>query len=136
AYVLLRLHNGAPPRLWLLLGVVLGFGLLNKISMLWFCFGLVVGLVLTPQRRWLRTPWPWLAGLIALALFAPHLVWQAQNGWPTLEFMRNATRYKMVSKTAVAFLGEQVLIMHPLVVPFWLAGLAYYFLGTEGRRFR
>jgi len=61
AWLLLRLHNDGSPRLWLLLGVVMGLGLLNKISMSWFGVGLVVGLVLTPQRRWLATPWPWLA---------------------------------------------------------------------------
>lgn len=136
AYLLLRLHNGARATLWLLLGVVMGVGLLNKISMLWFGFGLVVGLVLTPQRRWLTTPWPWLAAAIAFALFAPHLIWQVQNNWPTLEFMRNATRHKLVSKSPLAFLGEQVLIMHPLVLPFWIGGLLYYFASQDGRRFR
>jgi hypothetical protein len=136
AYLLLRLHNGAPFRVWLLLGVVIGAGLLNKISMLWFGFGLVVGMVLTPQRRWLRTPRPWLAGAIAVVLFAPHIIWQVQNGWPTLEFMRNATQHKLTPKSPLAFLGEQVLIMHPLVVPFWFAGLLYYFVAKDGRPFR
>jgi hypothetical protein len=104
--------------------------------MLWFGFGLVVGLILTPQRRWLQTPWPWCAGAIAVALFAPHLVWQIQHGWPTLEFMQNATAHKLASKSALTFLGEQALIMHPFVLPFWLVGLLYYFVTDEGRRFR
>ena len=55
------------PWLWLVLGVVDGAGLLNKVSMLWFGAGVAVGLLLTPARRWLRTPWPWCAALIALA---------------------------------------------------------------------
>jgi 4-amino-4-deoxy-L-arabinose transferase-like glycosyltransferase len=136
AYLLLRLENGATPRLWLLVGVVIGLGLLNKISMLWFGLGLVVGLLLTPQRRWLRTPWPWLAGAIGLALFAPHITWQARNGWPTLEFMHNAMQFKMQAKAPLRFLAEQVLTMHPLLLPFWLSGLAYYFIDEHGCRFR
>lgn len=136
AYLLLRLENGAAPRLWLLVGVVIGLGLLNKISMLWFGLGMVVGLLLTPQRRWLLTPWPWLAGAIGLALFAPHIVWQARNGWPTLEFMHNAMQFKMQAKSPLRFLAEQVLIMHPFLLPFWLSGLAYYFIDKHGSRFR
>ena len=81
-------------RLWLFLGAVLGLGLLNKISVLWLGLGLFAGLVLTPARRWLRTGGPWLAGAIAALLFLPHVLWQALNGWPTVEFMRNATQTK------------------------------------------
>ncbi len=50
------------PQLWILVGLVLGVGLENKISILFFGFGLVIGLLLTSQRRHLRTRWPWCAG--------------------------------------------------------------------------
>ena len=51
ALVVARIVNGGDARLWLLLGGLLGLSLLNKISTLWFGFGLGVGLLLTPQRR-------------------------------------------------------------------------------------
>jgi hypothetical protein len=104
--------------------------------MSWFGLGLAVGLVLTPERRWLTTPWPWLAAGIALLLFAPHVLWQVENGWPTLEFVRNATEHKMVPKSPATFAAEQLVIMHPVLAPLWLSGLAYYFLGSAGRRHR
>jgi uncharacterized membrane protein len=50
------------------LGVVLGLGLLNKISLLWLGLGLAVGLVATSQRRWLLTPWPYACAAIALVI--------------------------------------------------------------------
>ena len=134
ALLLAHLVNTGNARLWLWLGFVLGLGLLNKISMSWFGLGLAAGLVLTPKRRWLATPWPWAAAAIALALFAPHLFWQAQHDWPTLEFMRNATRDKMVAKSPVTFVIDQLVIMHPLFAPFWIAGLVHYFRVPEGRR--
>jgi hypothetical protein len=136
ALILARLVNGGDPRLWLALGLVLGLGLLNKISMLWFGLGLAVGLVLTPERRWLATPWPYLAAGLAFALFAPHVAWQLQHGFPTLEFMRNAAEQKMVSKSPLGFAGEQLLMMNPLAVPLWLAGLVYYLASPAGRHHR
>jgi len=86
AYLLLRLLNGAGPWLWVALGVVLGVGLLNKWSVIWLGMGVAVGLILTPQRRWLLTPWPWLGELVAALVSMPNLPWQAQHHWPTLEF--------------------------------------------------
>jgi 4-amino-4-deoxy-L-arabinose transferase-like glycosyltransferase len=136
ALLVARIVNTGSARLWIALGFVLGLGLLNKISMSWFGIGLGVGLVLTSERRWLATPGPWVSAGIALLLFLPHVVWQVENGWPTLEFVRNATEYKMVSKSPATFAAEQFVIMHPLLAPFWLAGLAYYFLVPAGRSHR
>jgi len=136
ALLVARIINGADARWWLVLGAVLGLGLLNKISTLWFGLGLGAGLVLTPQRRWLATPWPWLAGAIAFVLFAPHVWWQVQHDWPLVEFMHNATNEKMVEKSPLAFASAQLLVMNPVVFPLWAAGLVYYFVTVDGRRFQ
>lgn len=124
------------PRRWLLLGLLLGLGLLNKISVLWLGVGLAVGLLATPARRWLITPWPWLAGVTSMLCFLPHLIWQHLYGWPTLEFVANATGQKMVSKSVGEFWGEQILTMHPLNVVLWLGGLGCLLFRPSLRRFR
>jgi 4-amino-4-deoxy-L-arabinose transferase-like glycosyltransferase len=136
SYWLLRLINGASPRLWLALGFAMGVGLLNKISLLWFGLGLTVGLVMTPQRRWLATRWPWLAAAIALAVFAPHLAWQVQNDWPWIEFMRNAASEKIGGVSPLVFVGTQLVAMNPVSALLLLAGLAYFFAAPEARRYR
>lgn len=135
AWLLARIRNGAEPRTWLWLGAILGLGLLNKISVLWLGFGLALGLVATPERRWLVTPWPWLAATIAAAIALPFAVWQVENGWPLLEFMANARNEKMVEKTPLQFTAEQLVIMHPVLAPFWLGGLTWLFT-RAGRRHR
>lgn len=121
---------------WLLFGVVAGLGLLNKHSMLFFGFGVFVGLLLTPARRQLATRWPWLAGLIAAVLFLPHVIWQIQHGFPTLEFVRNAQEHKIAAVSPAGFLGAQALMMNPLTLPIWLAGLWFFAVRPEGRAFR
>src|ERR1035437_7574665 len=127
--------RGAMP-LWLLLGVVLGLGLENKISVLWLGFGLFAGLVLTPARRWLKTRGPWLAGGIAALLFLPHVLWQVANGWPTLEFMRNATQGKYKAFPLPSFLKEELLHFNLVAAPLWIAGLVWLLASRDGGRFR
>ena len=128
--------QGGDRRLWLALGVVLGLGLLNKWSALWLGGGLFLGLVLTPERRRLATPWPWAAAGTALLLFLPNLLWQHAHGWPTLEFMANATGEKMAAVAPLDFLGGQVLGMHPLNVLLWAPGLVLLLALPLGRPVR
>ena len=133
ALLLLRALEGRRPGTWMWLGVVLGLGLLNKTSMLWFGGAAFVGLVLTHHRRALLTPWPWIAATLAGLLSLPHLVWQVQHGWPTLEFMRNATQHKMVRTGFVTFWAQQILVMGPALLPVWLLGLGGLLASQRGR---
>jgi len=117
---------------WAGFGVVIGLGLLNKLSMLWCAGGLGVGLLASGRRRVLASPGPWLAAAIAALLFAPHVAWQVSHGWPTLEFMHNATSRKMLANTVVGFALGQLLAMNPLAAPLWLAGLGRGLRGSGG----
>jgi hypothetical protein len=133
ALLLLRALDAGRPGTWVALGVVLGLGLLNKTSMLWFGGAAALGLVLTGHRRTLLTPWPWVAGAIAALCVLPHVAWQVQTGWPTIEFMRNAAGSKMVRTGFVAFWSQQLLVMSPATVPVWLIGLVALLASRRAR---
>jgi 4-amino-4-deoxy-L-arabinose transferase-like glycosyltransferase len=122
-WLTLRLAAGASRPRWWMLGVVLGLGLLNKWSVAWLGAGLAVGWVATAERRLLTTPGPWVAAAIAAAIAAPQFVWQLQNDWPTLEFIHNATTFKMLPVGPVELFAVQVLANNPVAAPLWLLGL-------------
>src|SRR5918995_5609379 len=69
-YVLLLILKRNEPRLWPLFGLFAGLGLLAKLTILSFGFAVLVALLLTPARRHLRSPWPWISGAIAVAFLA------------------------------------------------------------------
>jgi hypothetical protein len=136
ALVVIQIIKKRDERLWLLFGLIAGIGLMNKISMLFLGFGLFVGLILTRQRKYLWSGWFWAGGAIAGVIFIPHIAWQMHHGWPTLEFMANAQKFKMLALSPTAFIGQLVLEVNPFTLPVWLAGLYYFFLGREDRHFR
>ncbi|NEX16243.1 MAG: glycosyltransferase [Halochromatium sp.] len=72
-------------RRWLTAGIATGLGLLGKYSMIMIGPVFLWALLRTDPRA-LRTPWPYLGGLLALLVFAPNLVWNAEHDWLTLRF--------------------------------------------------
>jgi hypothetical protein len=135
-YVLVRIIETDDARLWLLFGLVAGLGLQNKISMLLLGFGVAVGLVLTPQRKYIRSKSLWAGGAIAAVIFLPYVLWQFVHGAPTLEFMANATTYKNITRDPLALMADMALNANPLHVPILLIGLAYLLFTKQGRTFR
>jgi hypothetical protein len=129
--ILLRLLRRETPRLWLLLGLVFAIALLTKLTVLYFGLALVLGLFVTAERHYLRTPWPWLAGGIAFLGLLPYLIWNAANGWPTVAFWQHYG----VRSDPLAFLTAQIGQMNPIAVPLAAAGLVFYFRRT-GARYR
>ena len=124
-------------KLWIWFGILAGLGLENKYSMLIFGAGLVAGLLLTEQRRLLRSPWIWVAGAIAFVIFLPNLLWNIQHNFPFLELQANIRRNgRDVALGPLAFFGQETLAMLPVSLPIWLAGLWFYFFSAAGRPFR
>ena len=77
----------SPWRTWILAGIWLGFAGLAKYHAALFAFSLLLYLVSLPQRRRiLLHPAPWAGAGIALAIFAPVLLWNAQHSWISFAF--------------------------------------------------
>jgi Dolichyl-phosphate-mannose-protein mannosyltransferase len=137
AYLFIRIVRSGDQRLWLWIGVLAGFGLENKYSMLIFGAGIVVGMVLTPQRRLFLSPWPWIGGAIAFLIFLPNLLWNFEHHFPFLELHANIQRDgRDVPLSPRAFFAEEALTLLPLTLPIWLAGLWFFFFTEAGKPFR
>ena len=136
-YILIRIIQTGNEKLWLWFGLLAGIGLENKHSMLIFGFALVAGLLLTPQRKIMRSPWFWLAGLLAFLIFLPNLVWNIQHHFPFLELQANIRRSgRNVDLPPLRLLMEETLDMLPLSLPVWAVGLWYFLFSSAGRPLR
>jgi hypothetical protein len=124
-------------RYWLWFGVVAGVGLEEKYTVALFGFGIVVGLLLTEQRRFLLDKWLWLGGLAALLVFLPNLLWNIHYHWPFLQLMHNirAEGRDVVLGPAQYFI-QQTILVHPLTAPIWIAGLLALFFSVRLRPYR
>ena len=102
---------------WLAVGAAVGAALLSKYTALFFGVAILIWLVAVPElRRWFASPWPYLGGLLAFALFAPVILWNADHQW--VSFIKQMGRAR-IEEFRPAFIAElaptQVVFATPLV---------------------
>jgi len=136
ALLLIRILRTKSTKLWIALGIVLGVGLQNKHSIFFFGFGLLVGLMLSSARKHLFTLEMWLGLAVAFLIFLPHLIWQFIHGFPSVEFIRNASLYKNLSLSPQEFLLGQIIEMHVFLFPLLLLGLVHFLFLKPAKPYR
>ena len=134
-YLFIRILKHNKPAYWILFGVVIGVGLLNKYTMLFFGFGIFTGLLLTRYRERFVSPWPWIAAAVALTIWLPNLLWQNQQGWPFFEHMQALSESQLSNFSPMDFIMGQ-LMMSPFTIFIWLPGLYFLFFTERGEQFR
>jgi len=125
------------PRYWLWFGIVAGVGLEEKYSIAVLGFSIVVGLLLTEQRRVFTAKWIWLGGALAFLVFLPNFLWNVQNHWPFAELMHNIkAEGRDVVLSPLAYFAQQVLIVQPLLAPIWITGLLAFLFAARLKPYR
>lgn len=133
-WLVVRVIRGADPRLLLAAGALLGLALHNKYLIGALAAALFLSLAVCGPRRLLRTPWPYAAAGLALLIWLPNLLWQFENGLPQLEMAKILSEGNTDRGGPLAFLAMQGVIIGPLLLPVWVAGL-YRLLRTRELRF-
>ncbi len=137
AYGVIRLLRTENPRWWLWIGAVLGLGMMTKYTMIFFIAGIVAGVVLTPARRDLKSPWLWAGAALSVVIFLPNLIWQVQHDFISLAFLDHIhTRDVEIGRTSGFFVQQLFVSANLFTLPLWLAGLSFFFVAPAGRHFR
>ncbi len=135
SYFFILLCKSRDPRWWLAIGGCIGFGMLTKYSMLVCALSVAAAMLFTDLRAHLRSKWLWLGVAASLLIFLPNFVWQIQNNFASLEFLRHIHERDVRIGRTKNFLPNQLkltLFTLPLVV----LGLYFYFASKTGRLFR
>jgi undecaprenyl-diphosphatase len=94
---------------WVLMGVAIGFGFLAKYSAFLWLVGLgVLVIVDRDARRWLKTPWPWTAIVIALLFTTPVIVWNARHDWVSARHVGKQTGTSGEASFTLRYVGELI----------------------------
>jgi hypothetical protein len=137
AWAMAQLIRTENPRWWMAVGAAFGLGLLTKYTILAFAAGLLVGMLLTPSRRWFRSGWFWGGVALAFAMALPVVLWQIQHHWVALAWMQSIhTRDMGWGRTNHFLLNQLWNATNPVTVPLWCAGLWFLFATQAGKPYR
>jgi 4-amino-4-deoxy-L-arabinose transferase-like glycosyltransferase len=136
AFMVIRLLKSDDPRWWLGIGATIGLGMMTKWTIAFSVAGLIVGVLATHNRRYLRSRWLWMGALLALVLWLPNLIWEFQHHWITLDFLASIHARDVQSGEASAFFIQQIEFnLNPVMLLLVIAGL-YGFFAAAGQRYR
>jgi len=133
AYFIVRLLRSDDGRWWVAIGASIGFGALAKYTMGFFVASIVAGVAVTDARRYLKSKWLWIGVAVAVLMFLPNFVWQAQHGFVSLDFLKHIHARDVAEGKTASFLHDQ---LTGTFLPLVLAGLYFYIFSREGRAFR
>jgi 4-amino-4-deoxy-L-arabinose transferase-like glycosyltransferase len=121
-----RIVAGGSGGWWYLWGLFLGLGLLSKYTMVLLVPCTLGFLLFCPSRRhWLMQKEPWLALLIALALFSPVLYWNWTHDWLSFTYQLRqgfTPRNELAPLKLLEYLGGQA----GVVTPFLFVAFVWY----------
>jgi tetratricopeptide (TPR) repeat protein len=135
-YCLVKIFNTENQRLWIYIGVILGFGLMNKLTILFFGLAIFVCLWFVTQRKMFKTRYVWLAGVIALLFLTPYLIWQSRNDWYFLDFASSFAGGISYLASFPEFVWNQVLPNNIAALPVWLTGLSLLLFSRQWKKYR
>jgi 4-amino-4-deoxy-L-arabinose transferase-like glycosyltransferase len=136
AYLMIRLLTTDNPRWGLAIGAAIGLGMMTKYTISFLVVGLVIGVLLTPARRQLRSPWLWAGVALALLIVLPNLIWHVRHHFISWDFMQGIHARDVRIGRAEGYLPEQLVFSaNPVTIPLWAGGLVFFF-SPMGKRFR
>lgn len=119
-YFLERALLAERARAWWGVGICLGLGLVSKYTIGLLVPATLLFVLLDPQaRRWLLRWEPYAAAALALAIFSPVLIWNAQHDWASFAFQTT----RRLADPARFSLHRLILSVLVLITPAGLASI-------------
>lgn len=125
------------PKLWLILGLVMGIGITNKHTFVVFGVAILLGILFTSLRKYFHNKYFWWGIFITVIIILPNVIWQIQNNFISMEYYKTSvdaifpTPFLILSIIPMIALG-----LNPLVFIICLLGIFYLFFSKEGEPYR
>jgi dolichol-phosphate mannosyltransferase len=102
------------PQAWYWAGICMGIGLLSKYTIALLGFAVLLFMLADPRsRRWWRRWHPYAATLIALAVFAPVIVWNADHDWASFAFQTSRRLAERARFDLPRLIGSAMVLITP-----------------------
>ncbi|MCW3159885.1 glycosyltransferase family 39 protein [Chryseobacterium oryctis] len=114
-YVLIKYFN-SEKGMWLYVAaIIFGVGFLNKYNIAFSVLGLIPALLITKQREIFFQKNLYFAGLLALIIIFPNILWQYNNNFPVVRHMKELSESQLVNVERFDFIKSQILFFFGVI---------------------
>lgn len=117
------------------LGVAVGLGMLTKYTMAFFTGSLIIGILISRERKLLFNKHVLLSALVAIAIFLPNIIWQFAHNLPVIHHMKELREQQLDYVKPMDFVMQQLMVNGPALFV-WLSGFIFLCVSFKLRRFR
>lgn len=135
-WILLRIITEQKSKLWILFGILLSIGIMNKHTFAVLAGFVLIGLLFTPSRKEFLNKYFWIGIGAAFLIVLPNFIWQVSNNFLSLEFYKNASELKNVSTSPVKIILDQFILNNPVTGILWITGLVWLLRAKDRSEFR
>ncbi|MGG5208574.1 glycosyltransferase family 39 protein [Chryseobacterium sp. MIQD13] len=108
-YTLILYLNSGKVKWLYIAAVIFGTGFLNKYNIVFSVLGIIPAILLTKERKIFTQPHLYSAGLLALIIMSPNLLWQYHNDFPVVYHMKELSERQLVHVDRFDFFKSQLL---------------------------
>jgi dolichol-phosphate mannosyltransferase len=131
-YFLERALIGNQSRAWWFAGICLGLGMISKYTIALLGAVAAVFMVWDPQaRRWWTRSEPYVGALLALAIFSPVIIWNAQHEWASFAFQTSRRLAETPQFALHKLIGSIIVLITPTGLLAVIAALLGRHAGAE-----
>ena len=135
AYGIIRFIQTQKNRWLYVFGIAAGLGMLSKYSIVFFIASLLIGLLITNQRKIFANRHFYFAGILGFLIFLPNLWWQYQHNFPLFIHMDELKETQLKFNSPISFLQGQILMNLPVFFV-WIAGLYFVSFSARAKKYR
>jgi hypothetical protein len=117
------------------LGGAVGLGMLTKYTMAFFTASLIIGILISRERKLLFNKHVAFSALIAILIFLPNIIWQFMHHLPVINHMKELRATQLDYVKPMDFVMQQLMVNGPSLFV-WLTGFISLLFSFRLRRFR
>ncbi|MDB5159340.1 MAG: hypothetical protein JWR50_4047 [Mucilaginibacter sp.] len=134
-WLLLRYVNTQAIKYLYFIGLTVGIGILTKYTMLFFAGALILGLLISKQRRLLWNRHILGAMAVTLLVVLPNVIWQFEHHWPVFTHMATLKKEQLEYVKPIDFIAQQIM-SNGVALFVWIVGFFFLIFSFKLRKYQ
>jgi hypothetical protein len=134
-YLIVKFINTENNKILMLLGIVIGFSVLNKYNVLFLITAILLVIPFTRHRKIFSNKFLYIGLFLAVIIVLPNIIWQISHHFPAINHMKELKESQLDNVNRLEFLIEQLIFLLPFTF-IVLPGIIFFLMEKQLKDYR